>query len=53
MGKRWADTWKRWERNGTAGALRALGGAIVAIGIIVLGVWATGGMELFDSLKGF
>ncbi len=45
--------WKRWERDGTAGAIRALGGAVVVIALIAFGVWATGGFELFDSLKGF
>lgn len=49
MSKRWAE----WERNGTAGALRALAFGIVAIGIIMFGVWAVGGFQLFDTLKGF
>lgn len=49
MSKRWAE----WKRNGTAEAIKALGFGIVAIGIIVFGVWAVGGFELFDTLKGF
>ena len=45
--------WKRWERDGTASAIRALIGAVIAIAVIALGVWISGGMELFDSLKGY
>jgi hypothetical protein len=45
--------WKRWERNGTAGALRALGWAVLTIAVIAVGVRLTGGWELFDTLKGF
>ncbi len=45
--------WKRWERDGTAGVIKAAGWALLIIAIIVAGVWATGGLEMFDSLKGY
>lgn len=49
MSKRWEE----WKRNGTAEAVRAAGLATLCIGVLVFGVWAVGGFQLFDSLKGF
>jgi len=47
------NIWNRWERNGNASVVRAVGVAIVAIGIIVaLVAVSPGGIELFDTLKG-
>lgn len=45
--------WERQERNGNAGVLRALAWAVVTVVVIIGAVYATGGLELFDTLKGF
>lgn len=45
--------WKRWERNGSADVVRAAVVAVVTITVLLLGIWAAGGLDLLDTLKGY